>query len=90
MTYQIVSNENIIKDGWYLFVYSDIDPVLNILKSSLRHDHNMALFEKKGENIRLVHHWEFERITGIKHHNVSFFNRDEAISFINKQLSIYC
>ena len=89
MTYKSVANENIIRDGWYLFVYSDIDPVLNILKSSLRHDHNMALFKKKGENIRLVHHWEFERITGIKHHNVSFFNRDEAINFINKQLSIY-
>ena len=62
-----------LNDGYYLSIYSDIDPILNMLNFSLRHDHNIALFKKEKEKINLVHHWELERITGIKHHNISFF-----------------
>lgn len=56
---------------------------------SLRHDHNMTLFKKTGKYIEIVHHWEFERITGIKHHNVAFYEKDDAVSFINQLLSEY-
>ena len=28
-----------ILNGYYLFVYSEIDPVLNVLGKSRRHDH---------------------------------------------------
>jgi predicted NodU family carbamoyl transferase len=80
---------NILKDGYYLFVYSEIDPIFNIKSYSLRHDHNMALFNKKNNNIELVHHWEFERITGIKHHQIAFYEKEDAIEFINQLLSKY-
>lgn len=64
--------QNSLRDGYYLSIYSEIDPIFNIKSYSLRHDHNMALFQKEGNRITLVHHWEFERITGIKHHQVAF------------------
>ncbi|MCX8131458.1 MAG: carbamoyltransferase [Clostridia bacterium] len=80
---------NTLKDGYYLSVYSDIDPLLNVMQFSLRHDHNISLFKKNGNNIALVHHWELERITGFKHHNKSFFSTDDAINFINDLLRKY-
>lgn len=75
-----------LNDGYYLSIYSDIDPILNMLNFSLRHDHNIALFKKEKEKINLVHHWELERITGIKHHNISFFSKEDLIDFINEKL----
>lgn len=42
-----------------------------------------------GNGILLVHHWEFERITGIKHHDISFFSKEDLISFINSLLLRY-
>lgn len=75
--------ENNLKDGYYLFVYSEIDNIMNALRVSLRHDHNMALFKKKDGTLRLVRHWEFERVTGYKHHNVAFADESKFIEFIN-------
>ena len=62
-----------LEDGLYLFVYSEINPRLNVLGHSLRHDHNLAVFEKNGNEVKLKLHIEFERFSGIKHHNVAFF-----------------
>lgn len=78
-----------ITDGLYLFVYSEINPILNILGHSLRHDHNMAVFEKNGSEIKLILHIEFERFSGIKHHNVAFYSREEAIDYIGKMLKSF-
>lgn len=78
-----------IKDGKYLFIYSEINPQLNILSHSFRHDHNLAAFEKKGNQIQLLCHLEFERFSGIKHHNVAFYSKEEAIEYINKLLSSF-
>jgi len=80
---------NNFKDGYYLTIYSEIDPIFHIKSYSLRHDHNMALFEKKGNIINLVHHWEFERITGIKHHQIAFYDKKDAVEFINQLLNEY-
>ncbi len=45
--------------------------------------------KKQNENLELVHHWEFERITGYKHHSISFYDKESAIEFINMLLSDY-
>lgn len=73
-------------DGYYLSVYTDIDPLFHIMNQSLRHDHNMTLFKKSGNCIEIVHHWEFERISGLKHHSISFYEKNDTIKFINKLL----
>lgn len=76
-----------LKDGYYLFIYSEIDKVMNALSASLRHDHNMALFKRCGSNVELIHHWEFERYTGYKHHSIAFPSEENFIIFINELLS---
>ncbi len=81
--------ENNLKNGYYLSIYSEIDPILNIKEYSLRHDHNMTLFKKEEDGVSIVQHWEFERISGLKHHQVAFYNEEEAIEFINGLLSEY-
>lgn len=78
-----------LKNGYYLSVYSEIDPILSIMQFSLRHDHNISLFRVNTDKIELIHHWEFERITGLKHHRVAFYNEADAIEFINSLLSDY-
>ena len=79
----------ILTDGYYLFVYSQIDPVLNVLALSLRHDHNLSVFQKEGNQVRLICHLEFERFSGIKHHDVAFYDNQEATQFINTLLAPY-
>lgn len=78
--------DNELKDGYYLSIYSDIDPLFNVMNLSLRHDHNMTLFQKTGRRVAIVQHWEFERVTGIKHHAVAFYDRDDAVNFMNQLL----
>lgn len=78
-----------LADGLYLFVYSEINSIMNILGHSLRHDHNMAVFQKNGKKIKLLEHIEFERFTGIKHHNVAFYDRKEAVEYIDKMLNSF-
>lgn len=78
-----------IKDGYYMFIYSEIDPILNVMGLSLRHDHNLAVFHKKGNKVTLVCHLEFERFSGIKHHNVAFYCKEDAECFINRLLQPY-
>ena len=42
-----------ILNGYYLFVYSEIDPVLNVLGKSRRHDHCLSVFYKNDMDITL-------------------------------------
>lgn len=81
--------KNGLKNGYYLSIYSEIDPIMSVMQFSLRHDHNMSLFRVNEENVELIHHWEFERITGMKHHRVAFYNKSDAIEFINGLLAEY-
>lgn len=60
---------------------------MNALNASLRHDHNMALFKKTGNDIKLIRHWEFERFTGYKHHGVAFPSSENFINFIDRLLA---
>lgn len=78
-----------ISDGYYLSVYSSIDPIVNFYKGELRHDHNFSLWYKEKSKIRLVHHWELERISGYKRHKISFYSAEDFYNFANKQLNRY-
>lgn len=55
----------------------------------IRHDQSVTLWKKCGDNIQLIHHWELERITGIKQHGKSFYNIKQAIGLINLLISEY-
>ena len=46
-----------MKDGYYLSTYLHIDPLANTLKFRIRHDQNMSLWKKEGEQIKLIHYW---------------------------------
>lgn len=78
-----------LKNGYYLSVYSEIDPILSIMQFSLRHDHNISLFRVNEHKVELIHHWEIERLSGLKHHRVAFYNKTDAIEFINSLLADY-
>jgi len=78
-----------MKDGYYLSVYTYINELVHLTRINLRHDQNMALWHKSGDSIKLVHYWEFERISGLKHHSLSFYNREQAVVVINKLLGEY-
>ena len=78
-----------MKNGYYLSVYSEVDPVANMLQISQRHDHNMALWYKEAKRVTLLRHWELERFTGFKQHSIAFFSRDDYLGFIQKRLAEY-
>ena len=59
----------------------------NLLKVKFRHDQNIALWKKSGHRVELVRYWELERITGIKQHNIAFFNEQYALEFIKNLLT---
>lgn len=75
-----------MKDGYYLSTYIHIHPLAYAYKMMIRHDQNMSLWKKCGENIRLVRYWELERITGQKQHSLSFASTEKAINFIENLL----
>lgn len=79
-----------LENGYYLSVYSNIDPIMNYYKDCfIRHDHNISLWQKRDNDIKLIHHWELERLSGLKHHNVSFFNEADFNLYMKKLLSEY-
>lgn len=78
-----------MRDGFYLFCYIDINPLAYCLNLPMRHDQTISLFKKVGHNVRLVHYWELERLTGFKKHHTSFYSRAHADEWIDRLLSIY-
>lgn len=82
-----------MKNGYYLSVYCDINPYAYIAFGEKplkrRHDHNLALWQKENEEIKLIHYWELERITGLKMHDQCFQNVEQAKEFINGLLAQY-
>lgn len=78
-----------MENGYYLSAYIDINKLGYLYKTSIRHDMNMSLWKKTDNHIELIHYWELERITGIKAHEISFFNEGHAIDFINDLLKQY-
>ena len=84
---KMLNNEH--TDGYYISLYCDIDSLGNILDSELRHDQNITLWYLEKNELTLMHHWELERLTGLKHHHTSFFSQLDFINFLNQLLLPY-
>ena len=76
-----------MNDGYYLAVYAHISELAHIYQIDLRHDQHMVLFEKQGSKVTICKYWEFERFSGIKHHNLSFYNAEHAKKVIDDLLA---
>jgi carbamoyltransferase len=51
-----------------------------------RHDHCAALWRDHGTKIELARYWEFERLSGLKHHRIPLMDRAAARDFVNSLL----
>lgn len=78
-----------MKDGYYLSTYLHIDELAHLTGIRRRHDQNISLWHKNGGQVKLVHFWELERVTGMKKQPISFFDIDHAKEVINKLLKLY-
>jgi len=78
-----------MKDGYYLATYLHIDEISHLYAFHVRHDQNVSLWNKTGTEVNLIHYWELERISGLKRHRLSFFNRNQAVNMLNTLLSQY-
>ena len=78
-----------MKDGYYLFIYSQIEKIYNVSGLPCRHDQNMAVFLKNNHNIKLICHLELERFSGIKHHNIAFYGQKDCYEYLNELLGMY-
>jgi len=76
-----------INDGYYLSIYAHIGLLAAQNDVGVRHDQSMTLWHLKGKEVELVQYWEFERLTGIKNHSLSFPTKEYAVEFINEQLA---
>lgn len=75
-------------NGYYLSAYISIADLANVKYPNiiLRHDQNISLWYKENSDIKLVYYWELERISGLKHHDISFFSIDQAMNLISDLL----
>ncbi len=78
-----------MKDGYYLSTYLFGSEAAAIYDIVVRHDQNISLWYKEKEEIKLIHMWELERITGIKKHGGSYFKRQTVVDLINELLKEY-
>ncbi len=78
-----------MKDGYYLSTYMHIDDFASTAQIMVRHDQSVTLWHKASDNVRLVHHWELERVTGIKQFDLSLYSHANAVEIINFLLSKY-
>ncbi|UOX87627.1 nodulation protein NodU [Amycolatopsis sp. FBCC-B4732] len=62
-------------DGYYLSSYFDVGPLKNMLDVRLRHDHSVALWRLDAGQLSLQRYWEFERISGIKQHQLAIYDK---------------
>lgn len=61
------------KNGYYLSTYVEIDELGNIYRVAHRHDQSIALWQVEDNNVKLIHYWELERLSGVKKHQYCFF-----------------
>lgn len=78
-----------MKGKYYLSAYISICDMSYVDDIFIRHDQNMALWLVNSDEVKLVHYWEFERYTGLKHQYKSFYNLEQAVKIINFLLSEY-
>ncbi|MEQ5777586.1 hypothetical protein J4E05_18825 [Thalassospira sp. NFXS8] len=75
-----------MKDGYFLSIYAHICSIAAMYSIPRRHDQAMALWCRSGESLVLCRYWEFERLTGIKGHALSFPDENSAYEFIAEAL----
>lgn len=56
-----------MQDGYYLSTYLTPPGVARLIGAWVRHDSNISLWRKTGDQVDLLAHWELERFTGVKH-----------------------
>lgn len=78
-----------MKDGYYLSTYMEIDKLANLYRFAHRHDQNVSLWYVKNNKVSLIHYWELERLTGIKHHRQACFDLKQAKEILNTLLKSY-
>lgn len=76
-----------MRDGFFLSIYAHVCPVAAAYAIPRRHDQAMALWRRAGDQLTLVRYWEFERLTGIKGHALSFPDARAAYAFITEALA---
>ncbi|HEU5160818.1 MAG TPA: carbamoyltransferase C-terminal domain-containing protein [Streptosporangiaceae bacterium] len=76
-----------MKDGFYLSAYLNPAGLHRLVHVRLRHDNNVSLWEKRGSRVKLVRHWELERVSGQKMHRTPFLDRADEIGFLNRLLA---
>lgn len=76
-----------MKDGHYLSVYVNPVGLQRVLNVTYRHDANVSLWEKQGERVELLSHWEIERISGQKQHRTPFLDLAHLKEFLNARLA---
>ncbi|HUQ56469.1 carbamoyltransferase C-terminal domain-containing protein [Lentzea sp.] len=76
-----------MKDGYHLSTYLNPAGVHRLADVYFRHDNNVALWEKSGREVRLVRHWELERVTGQKMHRTPFLGERDQLDFVNGLLA---
>lgn len=82
-----MSSNNPLRDGYYLSTYLT-EPGLPFLMSSwTRHDNNVSLWRKSGSDVSLVHYWEIERFSGVKHHGFGVAGTEQATTMFNTLLA---
>jgi predicted NodU family carbamoyl transferase len=84
-----MEKDNLLKDGYYLTVYSAVSDIGHVYSFQIRHNHSIALWLKNNNIIELVHYWELERMTASKEHHVPFFNKEHFYEFIKPLLMQY-
>lgn len=86
MSINIIQNIK-MEDGYYISLYVAVGEMAHLKGLFVKHDQNMALWKKSGERIELIRYWELERFTGIKQHNIAFFNVIHLKRICNELLS---
>lgn len=76
-------------NGYYLSCYIAVSDIGYVIEEHIRHDQNMALWYYDGESIKLVHYWEFERYTGLKHQKIPFYSVEQVVMVVNELLEEY-
>lgn len=70
---------------YYLSVYMEV-PDLTAL-AVMRHDQSAALWVVDRQRVELVRYWEFERVSGLKHHRLPIRDPAEARDFLGSLLA---
>jgi carbamoyltransferase len=82
------NNANNLTDDrveYFLSVYMQAPDITAL--TMMRHDNCAALWRQQGSTVTLQRYWEFERISGLKHHRISLRHPESARSFLNELLA---